>query len=71
MQFENNEVEIRPYTHKELASLYTTTGRTLNTWMDKFRDELGDRAGHYYSIKQVKIIFRHLDVPCKIKDGAN
>lgn len=67
MEFENNEVAIKPYTHKQLAAMYGTTGRTLNTWLDQFREELGERVGHYYSIKQVKLIFKNLDVPCKIK----
>jgi hypothetical protein len=71
MEFENEDVDIRPYTHKQLAAMYNTTGRTFKTWLEKFKDELGERTGHYYSIKQVKIIFSKLDVPCKIKKKNN
>ncbi|MBK7128257.1 MAG: hypothetical protein IPM74_12475 [Crocinitomicaceae bacterium] len=62
MEFENNDLDIKPYTHKQLAAMYGTTGRTLNTWMDAFREELGERYGHYYTIKQVKIILNYRNI---------
>ena len=65
MEYENTEIEIRPYTHKELAAMYNAHVRTFKRWVDKFKDELGERDGHYYTIPQVKIIFRKLDIPTK------
>lgn len=67
MEFDYKEVDIIPYTHKELAMMYKTNPRTLTRWLAKFKDELGERVGHHYNIKQVKIIFKKLDVPSRIK----
>ena len=56
-------VEIRPYKFKELAALYKTSPNTFRRWLNRFKDKLGELDGHYYSIKQVKIIFNELNHP--------
>ena len=60
-------ITIRPYTIRELASLYGVSRITFRRWLNRFKHELGERVGRYYSIPQVKIIFRHLDFPSIIE----
>ncbi len=56
-------ITVRPYTIKELSMLYGVSRITFRKWLNKFKQELGERSGRYFSIPQVKIIFRHLDLP--------
>jgi transposase-like protein len=60
-------ITIRPYTIRELSRLYGVSRITFRRWLNKFKQELGDRAGRYYSIPQVKVIFKHLDFPSIIE----
>jgi len=32
-------------------------------WLRPFKEEIGPRAGNFYTIAQVKIIFKKLDLP--------
>lgn len=65
----NSRIEIRPYNLKELSHLYQVSDKTLKRWLDRFRDELGERYGNYYTIPQVKIIFKRLGLPGYVEDG--
>jgi transposase len=60
-------ITIKPYTIRELSLLYGVSRITFRRWLNKFKQELGNRAGRYYSIPQVKVIFKHLDFPCVIE----
>ena len=64
---ERSEVIIRPYTHQELATLYEVSWRTLRRWIKRFKHLLGEKIGHYYTTRQVRIIFTELGWP----PGAN
>ncbi len=55
------------YKLKELAILYEVDPKTFRRWIQPFKAEIGERIGHYYSIPQVKIIFKRLDIPNKLK----
>ncbi len=57
-QTQGIRVEIRPYKLKELAALYKADPKTFLKWLKPFQSLLGKRLGHYYSINQVKLIFR-------------
>jgi transposase len=59
--------EIRPYSTKELATFYGVHPKTLIKWMKAFKDDIGDKRGHYYSVSQVEMIFNKLGMPYKIK----
>ena len=60
-------IEIKPYKLRELCQLYNNVDpETFRSWLKPFQDEIGPRKGHYYTIKQVKIIFAKLDLPSKI-----
>ena len=60
--------EIRPYSTKELASIYDVCDKTMKKWIKPFVAEVGEKNGRYYSVAQVKVIFDKLGVPCKFKD---
>jgi hypothetical protein len=57
------EIRLKPYSITELAELYECSLKTLKTWLRYFEKELGPRMGHYYTPKQIKIIFEELGVP--------
>ena len=60
-------IAVKPYTIKELSLLYGVDRLTFRKWLNKFKEELGERIGIYYSIPQVKIIFKHLDFPSMLE----
>lgn len=66
-EHKKNLISIKPYTVKELSKLYGVSRITFRKWLNKFKDELGDRDGSFYSIPQVKIIFKHLDLPSTLE----
>lgn len=54
---------IKPYTHKELAALYGVSWLTFQKWLKPFETEIGSKNGHFYSTRQVEIIFSKLGLP--------
>lgn len=60
--------EIKPYKHKELAFLYGVSKQTFSKWLIPFREKIGERKGHYYSVEQVKTIFVALGIPSSLDD---
>jgi hypothetical protein len=60
--------EIRPYSTRELAGIYSVCDKTMKKWIKPFIDEVGEKNGRYYSVAQVKVIFDKLGVPCKFKE---
>jgi len=68
MSTQNLVREIKPYSTKELASIYDVCDKTMKKWIKPFLAEIGEKNGRYYSVAQVKIIFDKLGVPCKFKD---
>ena len=63
MSMETTVFSIKPYTHKELAALYRCSKKTLRTWLQLIEKELGPKAGHTYSPRQVRIIVEKLGEP--------
>ena len=68
MSTQNLVREIKPYSTKDLASIYDVCDKTMKKWIKPFTSEIGEKNGRYYSVAQVKIIFDKLGVPCKFKD---
>jgi hypothetical protein len=60
-------IKIKRYKLRELAGIYEVNRKTFRGWLNKFKDELGTREGHYYSISQVKLIFSKLELPSAVK----
>ena len=60
--------QIKPYKHKELSNLYGVSKQTFSKWLIPFKDKIGERKGHYYSVEQVINIFVCLGVPSSFDD---
>lgn len=56
-------LKLKPYTKKELASIYQISVRCLTSWIQRIKPEVGPKQGKYYTIRQVKIILDHLGLP--------
>jgi hypothetical protein len=59
----HHEIVIRCYTHKELAALYNVSWKTLQKWVKKIEGIIGKKYGHFYSAKQVGMIFEVYGYP--------
>ncbi len=55
--------KLRPFKPIELSHLYEIDKRTLNRWLKPFAKLIGKPNGQFYSILQVKKIFRFLGSP--------
>lgn len=63
---DENHIEPRPMTKKEMADLYGVSVRTLNKWIEKWKKDLQEINNHsskILTVAQVKFIFRKLDEP--------
>ena len=63
-----NAMPNRAYSLKQIASLYCISKKTFKIWLKPFEKEIGNRVGHFYSVKQIKIIFEKLGTPDGIDD---
>jgi hypothetical protein len=63
-----NGTPIRAYTLKEIASLYCVSKITFKKWLKPFEKDIGARIGHFYSVKQIKIILEKLGTPDGMED---
>jgi len=55
--------DVKPYTMKELCSIYQVSDKTMRKWLRPFAEQIGKRQGHIYNVAQVVIIFTNLGVP--------
>jgi hypothetical protein len=62
----HHEIAIRCYTHKELAALYNVSWKTLQKWVKKIEGIIGEKHGHFYSAKQVGMIFEVYGYPMNL-----
>jgi hypothetical protein len=63
---ENGKAEIfvlKPYNHKQLANFYGVCWVTFQKWVKRHEEEIGKKTGHFYSIKQVLVIFKIFGMP--------
>lgn len=54
---------LKCYSAQELADIYEVNIRTFKKWLTPFYHRIGEKAGRYYTIAQVKIIIECLGVP--------
>ena len=57
------KIQVKTYSVKEVADLYSVSKKTLNKWLSPFENEIGERRGYFYNPKQVGIIFEKLGLP--------
>ena len=60
---ENKESSVMPLSSKELARLYNISVNSFYSWIKPIRTELGKQLGQKWTIKQIKIMFKHFDRP--------
>jgi len=63
MKSSNPELKIKPYSAKQLSSMYVVCKPTFLKWIQPFTEEIGKRNGHYYTVAQVIIIFDKIGEP--------
>jgi hypothetical protein len=56
-------IPLKHYTLRELSKFYGVCDATLRKWIIPFKDEIGEKNGKFYSIAQVRIIFKKLELP--------
>ena len=59
-------IVLKPYSIKELADKYGVTPKTFRKWLAPFKEEIGPRIGWFYSVRQIKIIFKRLSYPSEL-----
>ena len=59
--------DLRPYTTKEIRALYGVSWETFKKWLVPFKDDIGERIGMTYTVKQVKVIIDKLGFPSKLR----
>jgi hypothetical protein len=64
-----NKIQLKPYTLKELAVLYGVCKKTIKRWLKPIETEIGQHDGRYYTIPQVKVIFARLGYPANITEN--
>ena len=62
MQDKNRTIP-KALTPGELAAKYEVTTKTLKTWLDKYRDKIGERISKYYTPLQVQRIYDCIEPP--------
>lgn len=61
---------IKPYSKKELTTMYAVSKKTMTRWLKPHLAKIGKREGRYYNVKQVQIIFDQLGVPDCLDNAA-
>ncbi len=64
----SNTFQLKAYSIGELAKMYNVNWRTFKKWIEPFNTEIGKRRGRFYTVIQVKIIFKKLGLPSTISD---
>lgn len=62
--------DVKPYSMKQLCSIYQISDKTMRKWLKPFSEQIGKRQGHIYNVAQVNVIFSRLGVP-SILDSYN
>lgn len=58
---------LKPYNHKQLADFYGVCWLTFQRWVKKHEPEIGKKQGHFYSIKQVLLVFKIFGMPKRFR----
>ncbi len=57
------QIEIRPYTGKQIAGFYNISTKMLRSWLKPHHELIGLKVGHYFNPRQVRVIFDKLGKP--------
>jgi hypothetical protein len=67
MNEDNGTAYIKAYTVKQLAEFFEVSDKIFRGWIKDIKEQVGVKRGHYYNIRQVKVIFDHMGIPAKLK----
>jgi hypothetical protein len=62
------KVVVQAYTYKELTTLYNVSRKTLMSWLESSKEEIGKQKGRCLSPIQVALIFEKLGHPEEYDD---
>jgi hypothetical protein len=65
------KVPIKHYTRKELSKIYGVCDKTFKRWLAPFLEDIGEKNGRFYSVAQVKIIFKKLELPSEYENNKD
>ncbi|MBO9565554.1 MAG: hypothetical protein J7621_22445 [Niastella sp.] len=54
---------LHAYSVQDLARLYRINKVTFKKWIKPFEADIGERIGHFYTVKQVLVIIDKLGLP--------
>ena len=63
---EQGNLQIKPYRLKDLIAIFDVNENTFKNWMARYTDELGEKDGKYYSIRQVEFMIEKFGLPKKV-----
>ncbi len=63
MSIKNLELDVKPYTTKEMAAIYQVSPKTFNRWVNRIRTDVGEKNGRFFTINQVKTILDKIGLP--------
>ncbi len=64
-QEEEYSFELRGYTCAELCEMYEVSKPTFLKWLKPFWNEIGERKGHFFNVRQIEVITQKLGFPGK------
>ena len=59
----SSKFPLKPYSVTELSAIYQIHRTTMLRWLEPFENEIGEKHGRFYNVKQVQTIFEKLGVP--------
>jgi hypothetical protein len=67
---EKPNASIKGYSITELAAFYSQSAKVMRNWLKPYKELIGQRQGHSYTPKQVKIIFTLIGLPPDFPDSC-
>ena len=64
-----SQLQVRPYSYKELTQLYGVSKRTFQNWLKPFMEEIGEKRGRYFTVNQIEIVFKKLGFPKNLDEN--
>ena len=68
---EQGNLNIKPYRLKDLIAIFDVNENTFKKWMARYPDELSERDGKYFSIRQVEFMIEKFGLPKKVYIMSN
>ncbi|WP_207515024.1 hypothetical protein [Longitalea luteola] len=63
---QQGNLNIKPYRLKDLIAIFDVNENTFKKWMARYPEQLGEKDGKYYSIRQVEFMIEKFGLPKKV-----